>query len=62
MLENREVSDLIDYKLPSYRPWPDIPECSHFKNHFAVASSFIPPVYLTSFPGKGRKQKMIIKA
>lgn len=52
MLANREVLDLIDYSLPSYKPWPNVSECAHFENRFAVTASFIPPVYLASFPGE----------
>lgn len=52
-LARRNVSDLIDYSMPNFRPWIDSdPECGHFKNHFAKNYSFIPSVYLTSYPGK----------
>jgi hypothetical protein len=48
--------DLIDNKRESFQPWPNSSSnvnCSKFFNHFAQLGSFLPTVWLASYPGSG---------
>ena len=48
--------DLIDNTRESFQPWPNSSSnanCSKFFNNFAKLGSFLPTVWLASYPGSG---------
>lgn len=51
-LSGLEISSLIDGNRADFNPWLDLDDkCGKFKTYFAKPDMFLPPVYLTSYPG-----------
>ena len=58
-LENIELENIVDTSRESFQPWPQTlhsgteANCSNYKNHFAQKGTFLPTVWLPSYPGSG---------